>query len=112
MTDEEWQHSFARCLGLYLAGDALEEHDEKGNAVVDNKFLLLVNAHDEPISFILPDLLPVSSWHLLLDTSRSKGEPGEKRIWEAKGSYPLLEHSLVLLVESPGWGEELHVKPE
>lgn len=112
MTDEEWQHSFARCLGLYLAGDALDEQDEKGNAVVDNKFLLLVNAHNEPISFILPDFLPVTSWHLLLDTSRSKGEPGEKRVWEAKASYPLLEHSLVLLVESPGWEKELHGNPE
>ncbi len=102
MTDEEWQHSFARCLGLYLAGDALDEQDEKGNAVVDNRFLLMINAHDEPISFILPDLLPVTRWHLLLDTSRSNGEQTVNRTWEAKSSYQLIERSLVLLVDSQG----------
>ncbi len=75
MTDGQWQHSFARCLGLYLAGDALEEQDEKGNPVVDNRFLLLVNAHHESISFTIPDLASVRSWQLILDTSWSKGGP-------------------------------------
>jgi len=108
MTDEEWQHSFARCLGLYLAGDALDEQDEKGNAVVDNRFLLMINAHDEPISFILPDLLPVTKWHLLIDTSRSNGEQMVNRTWEAKSSYQLIERSLVLLADSQGWEKEIH----
>ncbi len=108
MTDEEWQNSFARCLGLYLAGDALEEQDEKGNPVVDNRFLLLVNAHHEPIPFTLPELVPVTHWQLILDTSWSNGGPGEKLLWETKTSYPLLEHSLALLVESQGWEQDLN----
>ena len=32
MTDEEWQNSFSRCLGLRLAGDAIEEVDDLGRA--------------------------------------------------------------------------------
>ena len=111
MTDEEWQHSFARCLGLYLAGDALEEQDEKGNPVVDNRFLLLVNAHHEPIPFTLTDLVPVTRWRLILDTSSPTGGPGEKLLWETTTSYPLLEHSLALLVESKGWEEDPHDSP-
>ncbi len=111
MTDEEWQHSFARCLGLYLAGDALEEQDEKGNRVVDNRFLLLVNAHHESISFTIPDLASVSRWQLIFDTSWSKGDPEEKLLWETKASYPLLEHSMALLVESQGWKKDLDDSP-
>ncbi|TKB25887.1 glycogen debranching protein GlgX [Desulfopila sp. IMCC35006] len=106
MTDEEWQHSFARCLGLYLAGDALEEQDEKGNRVVDNRFLLLVNAHHDSISFTIPDLASVRRWQLILDTSWSKGDPGEKILWETTACYPLLEHSMALLAESDGWKKD------
>ncbi|MDA3786625.1 MAG: glycogen debranching protein GlgX [Deltaproteobacteria bacterium] len=101
MTDQEWQHAAASCLGLFLAGDALEEQDEKGNPLVDSRFLLLVNAHGQAIDFIIPDLLPATSWRVVLDTSTPTGGPSEKQAWKAKVSYPLLEHSLVLLMESP-----------
>ncbi|MCJ7549630.1 MAG: glycogen debranching protein GlgX, partial [Anaerolineae bacterium] len=30
MTDEEWGHSYARCLGMFLAGDAIDEYDSRG----------------------------------------------------------------------------------
>ena len=36
MSDEEWNNSFARCLGVYLAGEVLEERDERGRTIADN----------------------------------------------------------------------------
>ena len=54
MTAEEWNHDFARCLGVYLAGDALEEVDARGRPVRDDDFLLLFNAHHDTIAFTLP----------------------------------------------------------
>ena len=102
MTDDEWQHAFARCLGLFLAGDALEEQDEKGQPILDRNFLLLVNAHYETIPFTIPDMVKVKSWRVLLDTAKPDGKGKGKYVWAAKDCYPLREHSLVLLRESAG----------
>ncbi len=54
--------------GVRLAGDAIAEVDEQGNAIVDNTLLLLLNAHHEPLSFILPEVGDHRQWILLLDT--------------------------------------------
>jgi glycogen operon protein len=108
MTDEEWQHDFARCLGLFLAGDALEEQDEKGRPILDQNFLLLINAHREPIPFTIPALGSVTRWRVLLDTGSPEGNPKEKFTWSAKAPYPLREHSLALLVESRGRETDPH----
>jgi glycogen operon protein len=106
MTDEEWQHAFAGCLGLYLAGDALEEQDEKGNPITDSRFLLLANAHHETMPFTIPNLLPITHWRVVLDTSSPTGGPGKKQLWHARADYPLAGHSLSLLVEAQKRGTD------
>jgi len=55
MTDQDWNNGYARVLGVRLAGDAIAEVDEQGNAIVDDTLLLLLNAHHEPLSFTLPE---------------------------------------------------------
>jgi hypothetical protein len=40
MSNEEWQKSFARCPGVMFSGEALEEHDQKGQPIKDDNFLL------------------------------------------------------------------------
>ena len=44
----------AHCLGLRLAGDAIEETDRRGNRIVDETLLILSNVHYHPVSFLLP----------------------------------------------------------
>jgi len=101
MTDEEWNHSQAGCLGIFLAGDAMVEKDEKGSPIVDDKFLLLVNAHAEPISFAIPSIARVKSWRLLIDTSLAAETNETKHGYSFGEAYPLQEHSLVLLIGAP-----------
>jgi len=48
MTDEDWQTGFARCLGVRLAGDAIEEVDAHGRQIRDDTLLLLFDAHYKP----------------------------------------------------------------
>ncbi|MHB8667474.1 MAG: glycogen debranching protein GlgX, partial [Burkholderiales bacterium] len=72
MSDDEWNQHFARCLGVYLAGEALSETDERGRPVRDVNFLVLYNAHHEPVPFKLPDD-GGTRWHALLDTAFEDG---------------------------------------
>ncbi|GAC1676142.1 MAG: glycogen debranching protein GlgX [Terriglobales bacterium] len=98
MTDEEWGQESARSLGVFLAGQGLHEQDERGRPVTDNNFLLLMNAHHEEISFLLPTVASSMGWMALIDTSsETVRSPGV--MLDAGASYPLQARSLVLLVE-------------
>ncbi|MBV8341386.1 MAG: glycogen debranching protein GlgX, partial [Gammaproteobacteria bacterium] len=97
MTDSEWEQGFARCLGVYLAGAALERVDERGNPVKDDNFLLLLNAHHEPIAFELPQFRAAGGWARVLDTAAANAAGGE--VLAAGTSYPLQGRSLALLME-------------
>ncbi|MCI0529266.1 MAG: glycogen debranching enzyme GlgX, partial [Nitrospira sp.] len=74
MTDEDWNNPEVRCLGLRLAGDAIEEVDARGNRIVDDTLLILLNAHYEPISFVLPAHRSKVWWELVLDTREATGK--------------------------------------
>ena len=95
MTDDEWTHSFARCLGMYLAGQLLDEMDERARPIVDDDFLVLLNAHAEEIEFTLPKV-DAGAWEVLLDTSHGHGLAGGLRCNSAE-NYLLQGRSFVLL---------------
>jgi glycogen operon protein len=97
MTEEDWSQGFARCLGVRLAGDAIAEMDTQGDPIRDDTFLLLLNAHHEPITFILPAHKRGVRWELVFDTR--DGLPGRTRSQHLKGgaSYDLEHRSMALL---------------
>ena len=96
MSDEEWNHEFARGLGVLLVGAVMDEHDGRGRVVRDDNLLLLFNAHHEPLDFRLPELDGGCEWETLLDTYRDQGLKGGAR-YPCGEPYPLAERSLVLL---------------
>src|SRR5262249_26420175 len=73
IAEEEWNNGFARCLGLRLAGDAIEEVDEKGRPIVGDTYLMLLNAHHELVPFTLPAHHARVRWTLVFDTRESGG---------------------------------------
>ncbi len=68
MTEEDWGNPDTRCFGLRLAGDAIEEVDERGHRIVGDTLLILLNAYWEALPFVLPAHRPKLRWQLLLDT--------------------------------------------
>lgn len=72
MTNEEWNSPFVRCLGMLLSGDTIDVQSFEGGPIVDNTFLVLINAHHEPLAFVLPGQERVK-WEVVLDTSSSEG---------------------------------------
>jgi glycogen operon protein len=75
MTEEAWNTGYARCLGVRLAGDLIGEVDERGEDIVGDTILLLLNAHYEAIPFTLPATQEGEVWERLLDTAGPQGPP-------------------------------------
>jgi isoamylase len=53
MSDEEWASPFVRCLGMLLSGDTIDVLNFEGQPIRDATFLLLINAHNQPIPFVM-----------------------------------------------------------
>ena len=68
--DENWNAPWNRTLGLMLNGDSLDVCDESGKPVVDNAFLILVNAYHEGIDFTLPRPIRGKTWIQIVDTEK------------------------------------------
>jgi isoamylase len=68
MDDADWAADFARSVGLLLNGETLAERDPRGRRVVDESFLLILNAHDERLDWTLP-VQWGDDWRVVLDTS-------------------------------------------
>jgi glycogen operon protein len=98
LTDEEWQHSFARCLGLFLSGEGLDERDRQGRPVADDSFLLLLNAHSDAIPFRLPVIESGTEWLLLIDTHRDQFPSRDERL-SAGTAFALQARSVALLMQ-------------
>jgi glycogen operon protein len=94
MSEEEWRQSFARCLGIYLAGEALDERDERGQPILDDDFLLLLNAHDGEIPFLLPNYKADADWRVVLDTAETNAP---NHHYTSGEQYKLKSRSLALL---------------
>jgi glycogen operon protein len=74
MSDQDWQSGYAKSLAVFLNGNALRELDEDGNQVRDDSFLLLFNAHHEPLPFKMPPPEFGARWRVAVDTNTELGE--------------------------------------
>jgi len=94
MTDEIWSSPAVRCLGVRLNGDAIDELDERGERVVSDTLLLLLNADAAPIAFVLPPTSPLERWDALIDTADPWQTP---RRLQGGDRYQLQAHSMAAL---------------
>ena len=97
MADEDWNNSESRCFGLRLAGDAIEELDDRGNRIVDDTLLILLNAYHEAIPFTLPAHRRKVRWEVVMDTNDAQISKTAHQYMRGGDSYDLKPRSLVLL---------------
>jgi glycogen operon protein len=97
MGDEDWDAGFAGSVGLFLNGEAITDHDRRGQRVTDDSFLLLFNAHHEPIEWTLPKQWG-EWWEAVFDTS-GPGREGEA--FESSATLPVAGRSVVVLQRRP-----------
>ncbi len=68
MSAAEWADGSALAIALYLDGSAGPDRAADGTPLLDDDFLVLVNAWWEPLDFVLPDTRPQAGWQAELDT--------------------------------------------
>lgn len=54
MAENDWNSGFGKSICVFLNGDGIREADEQGREVVDDCFLLLFNAGEQPVDFTIP----------------------------------------------------------
>ena len=94
MTEQDWENPETHCIGLRLAGDAIDETDERGKRITDDTLLILLNSYHGSVDFVLPQTQPGESWEMCLDTGVAIG----KREFSTKGggTFHLGANSLVM----------------
>jgi glycogen operon protein len=68
MLAEDWQAPESRCVGLLLAGEAVEPMHVRGARLYGDTMLLILNAQLQAVSFVLPELQESGCWEVLLCT--------------------------------------------
>jgi isoamylase len=91
MHPEDWQKPSISSLGFMLGGDAIRMLDGKGQRVVGDGLLVLMNAHHEATQFRLPED-GGGTWLLELDTMDAAKAAGTA----CSGDYEVGPRSLVL----------------
>ncbi|WP_242864326.1 glycogen debranching protein GlgX [Microbacterium testaceum] len=99
MQPEDWDNGFGRAVGVFLNGQGIRERDRRGESISDDHFLVLFNAGDEPVDFVLPDFEYAPEWDAYVDTAGERANteplsPGETLPIEPKSLIVLREHHL------------------
>src|SRR5207248_5271062 len=93
MTQRDWRREDAFALGAFLNGDEIASRTPHGDEIVDDSFLLLFNAHSEPVTFTLPTRRFGPYWSVELTTDG----PAPEGVIAARSDVTVLERSLLLL---------------
>jgi len=75
MSAEQWSDPFAKCMGALLDGRAQATGIRKRGS--DTTMLLIVNAADNLVRFMLPQVAAGRGWMRLIDTNLSEAEDEE-----------------------------------
>jgi glycogen operon protein len=95
MTEEDWKQPYIRSLAFLLGGDTIATPDERGERIMGDTLLVLMNAHHESVPYTLPDIEWGREWDILVDTA-GKSDAKRDRLYAA-GVVDVAPRSLVVL---------------
>ena len=68
MSDNHWNETLAKSLGIFLSGDKLNTKNEHGEKIEDDTFYVMFNSDQASVIFTLPDKKWSETWYKILDT--------------------------------------------
>jgi len=93
MTPEDWQKPWISSMAFMLGGDALHAVDERGERLLDDSVLVLMNAYEDNVTFKLPGEGAGGTWMVQLDTA----DPDKAADTQCQGEYTVTGRGLVVL---------------
>lgn len=97
-TEKDWNVPYARCLSFVLSGEAGRYHlTSGGRAEPDDTFLVIMNASEEAIEYVLPELAAPCAWEPIVDTSQPElsESPGDIQPGD---TYTVVSHTFLLFI--------------
>jgi isoamylase len=96
MTQRDWERSERHVLGLFLNGYEFPYRGRQGEKIIDDSFLLLINAHHEDVRFSLPARRWGQNWALELSTHDPDCAPGSAT-YAARSTVDTVARSITVL---------------
>ncbi|MFF4990148.1 glycogen debranching protein GlgX [Streptosporangium saharense] len=93
MSAADWHTGYAKSLTVFLNGSAITEPGPRGETIVDDSFLLLINGHHEDLTFTLPDGRYGAHWQPVLNTA----EETDATTWPPDAHVPVTSRSIRIL---------------
>ena len=94
MTPDDWDDGFGRSVAVFLNGDGIAGRDWRGQPIVDDHVMVWMNAHDEPVTFVVPNAEHSIKWLVVVDTA---GRPDD-RVIDADEKVEVAGRSVVVLL--------------
>jgi glycogen operon protein len=96
MTQKDWERTDRHVLGLFLNGYEFPYRGRQGEQIIDDSFLLLINAHHDDVTFALPARRWGNTWALELGTAEPQAEAGSAT-WTARSQIETVARSITVL---------------
>ncbi len=94
MEADDWERG-GHAIGMWLNGHGIAGKDQRGQAIVDDHFLLYFNA-DGPMTVQLPPEEFSARWDVVINTG---GNADDSDVLEAGQSFDMATHSMLVLRE-------------
>jgi glycogen operon protein len=98
MREADWHRNGVASLAVFLNGHGIPTPDQHGDRILDATFYYMLNAHHEPVEFLLPRRRWGTMWTLVFDTAAAPLGPPDERAYIAGARVLVDSRSMVLLV--------------
>jgi isoamylase len=82
VSEEVWTTGWVRSIALLLNGQTLQVTNEDGQAIIDDSFLIIVNAAATGVEFTLPPSVSPNGWCMVVDTENLEDPFAETKMSE------------------------------
>ena len=101
MTGADWSDPNARALAIYLDGSDDPDRADDGSPLLDDDFLVLVNAWWEPLDFVLPVTRPQAAWRTEIDTYDPAASGSSAAAPRAAGDHVTVGPRSIVVLSDP-----------
>ena len=94
MSPTDWDSGFGRAIAVFLNGNGIHGRGTRGEAITDKNFLVLFNAGDDPVNFMIPPDEYSAFWEIVVDTV---GKQADSHPRAAGAAIPVEGKSVLVL---------------